>query len=302
MRLAIVGFVSLLLLALVVASPAALQPPTIRTEVNLVQVQVKVTDPRGRVVTGLPKQAFELLVDGQKQDISVFQGEDAPVAAGIVIDNSASMAPKQQDVIQAATEFARDSNPLDQMFVLHFNNQARLGLPAGQDFTDRIEELQSAISRFDLGGTTAFYDALMGATKHLEPAKYNRRVILAITDGGDNSSTATPSDVLNASAKSGVAIFAVGVFDAADTDQNPTVLKQLADSSGGAAFFPQTSSEVPALCRQIAHEIRQEYTLGFAGATDGRYHAIRIAVHDPRYASLQAHARSGYWAAAAKSE
>jgi Ca-activated chloride channel family protein len=291
-----------LLLALVVTSAAALQPPTIRTEVNLVQVQVKVTDPRGRVVTGLQKQAFELLVDDQKQDISVFQGEDAPVAAGIVIDNSASMAPKQQDVIQAATEFARDSNPLDQMFVLHFNNQARLGLPAGQDFTDRIDELKSAISKFELGGTTAFYDALMGATKHLEPAKYNRRVILAITDGGDNSSTATPSDVLNASAKSGTAIFAVGVFDAADADQNPSVLKQLADSSGGAALFPQTSSEVPGLCRQIAHEIRQEYTLGFAGATDGRYHAIRITVHDPRYASLQAHARSGYWAAAAKSE
>lgn len=303
MKLAILGLVSLVRFAFAAASPATLQPPTIRTEVNLVQVQVKVTDPHGRIVTGLRKQAFELLVDDQKQDITVFQGEDAPVAAGIVIDNSASMAPKQQDVIQAAAEFARDSNPLDQMFVVHFNNQVRLGLPAGQEFTDRIEQLQSAISKFELGGTTAFYDALMSAMKHMEPAKYNRRVILAITDGGDNSSTAAPLDVLNASARSGIAIFAVGVFDAADTDQNPAVLKQLAGSSGGAAFFPQTSSEVPGLCRQIAHEIRQEYTLGFAGATDGRYHSIRIVVHDPRYGSLQAQARSGYWAAApAKSE
>jgi len=279
-----------------------MQPPTIRTDVNLVQVQVKVTDPRGRIVAGLQKQAFEVLVDGQQQEIKVFQGEDAPVAAGIVIDNSASMAPKVPDVIAAATEFARNSNPLDQMFVLHFNNRARLGLPPGQAFTDQIDELKSAISQFDLGGTTAFYDALMSALKHLDSAKYNRRVILAITDGGDNSSTATADDVLNAAARSGTAIFAVGVFDSADLDRNPSVLKQISENTGGAAFLPQASSEVPGVCKQIAHEIRQEYTLGFAGATDGRYHSIRVVVHDARYGSLEAHARPGYWAGAGKSE
>jgi Ca-activated chloride channel family protein len=273
------------------------QTPTIRADVNLVQVQVKVTDTHGRIIPDLEKQAFELLVDDARQEITVFQGEDAPVTAGIVVDNSASMAPKRKDVIAAATEFARDSNPLDEMFVLHFNDRARLGLPQGQPFTGSVEELQAAISKFQLGGTTALYDALTSAMTHLNAAAYTRRVLLAITDGGDNSSTAQPPDVVNAAGKSGTQIFAVGIFDNANEDRNPSVLKQIAENTGGEAFFPQSSTDVPGLCKQIAREIRHEYTLGFAGATDGKYHSIQVLVHDPNYGKLQAHSRSGYQAA-----
>jgi VWFA-related protein len=273
------------------------QTPTIRTDVNLVQVQVKVTDPHGRVVTGLEKQAFDLLVDGVKQEITVFQGEDAPVAAGIVVDNSASMAAKRNDVILAATEFARASNPLDEMFVLHFNNRVRFGLPPGKAFTGNIDELKEAISKFQLGGTTALYDALIHAATHLNHATFTRKVLLAITDGGDNSSAATPRDVVVEAGKSGAVIFAVGIFDETDKDNNPSGLKELAEGAGGAAFFPPTSAQVPGVCKQIAREIRAEYTLGFPGATDGRYHAIRVLVHDPKYARLDAHARAGYLAA-----
>jgi VWFA-related protein len=274
-----------------------LQTPTIRADVNLVQVHVKVTDSHGRNVTGLDKKAFDLLVDNARQDITVFQGEDVPVAAGIVIDNSASMAPKRKDVIAAATDFAHDSNPRDEMFVLHFNDKVRLGLPANRPFTSDIDDLKDAISKFELGGTTAFYDAMLSAMTHLNDAAYNSRVLLAITDGGDNSSSATPRDVIGAAGKNGTLIFAVGIFDNDDPDRNPEVLKELAESTGGGAFFPKSSAELPGMCRQIAREIRHEYTLGFAGATDGRYHSIQVLVNDPIRGRLQAHARSGYQAA-----
>jgi len=286
--------------AILVAACAAISlgfsQTTIRTDVNLVQVHVKVTDKQGRIVTGLEKQAFELLVDDAKQEISVFQGEDAPVTAGIVIDNSASMAPKRKDVIEAATEFARDSNRRDQMFVVHFSDRPRLGLPEGQPFTDEIDVLKAAISKFHLGGTTALNDALTRAMTHLDGAAYSRRILLAITDGGDNSSTAQPRDVVVAAGKSSAAIFAVGIFDDSDEDRNPVVLKQIAEATGGAAFFPKSSAEVPGVCKQIAREIRQEYTLGFAGATDGQYHSIRVVARDQNHGPLQTHTRSGYLA------
>jgi Ca-activated chloride channel homolog len=286
-----------ILMSIGVAYYGHMQTPTIRADVNLVQVHVKVTDPHGRVVTGLEKQAFELLVDNVKQEITLFQSEDAPVCAGIVVDNSASMGPKRKDVIQAATEFARDSNPLDEMFVVHFNDRVRLGLPPGQPFTSNIEELTSAISKFELGGTTALYNALIYSMSHLHQSAYHARVLLAITDGGDNSSTASARDVVVAAEACGAVIFAIGVFESTDEDRNPAMLKDIAEATGGAAFFPQSSAEIPGVCKQIAREIRHQYTLGFAGATDGRYHSIRVLVRDPRYEKLEPHARAGYLAA-----
>jgi len=284
------------LMSIGVAFYGHMQMPTIRADVNLVQVHVKVTDPHGRVVTGLEKQAFELLVDNVKQEITLFQHEDAPVCAGIVVDNSASMKPKRKDVIQAATEFAKESNPLDQMFIVHFNARARLGLPPGQLFTNKVEELTSAISRFELGGTTALYDALIYSMTHLHRSEYHARVLLAITDGGDNSSTASARDVVVAAEDCGAVIFAIGVFENTDEDRNPAMLKNIADATGGAAFFPQSSAEIPDVCKQIAREIRHQYTLGFAGATDGKYHSIRVLVRDPRFEKLEPHARPGYLA------
>ena len=133
----------------------------IRLNVNLVQVHARVTDSAGHAVSGLGKEAFALFVDDLPQPITVFRGEDAPVTAGIVVDNSASMAPKREEVIAGALAFARASNEKDQMFVVHFNNHARLGLPKGVDFTGDVAELETAIAAFDLGGTTAFYDAMI---------------------------------------------------------------------------------------------------------------------------------------------
>src|SRR6266404_7136208 len=146
------------------------QSSVIRLDVNLVELQARVTDQDNRSVSGLARRAFQLFVDDVAEPITVFRGEDAPVTAGIVVDNSASMAPKQSSVIEAALEFARNSNSQDQMFVIHFSDQTRLGLPVDKLFTNDVAELESAISKFDLGGTTSLYDAIFSAIEHLRHA------------------------------------------------------------------------------------------------------------------------------------
>jgi Ca-activated chloride channel family protein len=205
-------------------SLAAQQEFALRSDVTLVQLHARVTDNQGRAVLGLDKDAFQLYVDNVPQPISVFQGEDAPVTAGIVVDNSASMAPKRQEVIAAALAFARASNPKDEMFVLHFSDRARFGLPSGTPFTGRIPELESAIGAFDLGGTTAFYDALLTAQSQFRSAGYARKVLLTITDGGDNSSHATLNDALNGAMKAGIVVYPIGIFSDDDHDRNPKAL------------------------------------------------------------------------------
>ena len=271
-------------------------PANIRLDVNLVQLPVTVTDERGRSVPGLTQEAFRVLVDGKPQPITVFQGEDAPVTAGILLDNSASMESKKAEVIAAALAFARGSNPLDQVFVVHFSDRPRLGLRPEAPFTGDISVLERAISRFDLGGTTALYDALMFAQRQFRQAAYPRRVLLTITDGADNSSTASLGDVVINAQKAGVTLFAVGMFDENDHSRNIPELTRLAADTGGRAFFPDAITDITRVCEEIAHEIRREYTLGFPGAEDGSYHHIDVNAQDPRYGILRVHTRPGYFA------
>jgi len=292
----IVGILSALPFSPAEQQPAAGdQPTSIRLNVNLVQLPATVTDSNGRSVPGLSLQAFRLLVDGVPQPITAFHGEDAPVTAGIVIDNSASMASKKSTVIEAALAFARGSNQLDQMFVVHFNGRARLGLPSDVPFTGDITKLEAAISRFELGGTTALYDALVFAQAQFRRAFYLRKVILVITDGADNSSHAPLPDVLNSLQKSGVVLFVIGLFNETDRG-NPRVLTQLAESTGGRAFFPEAVTDATKVCEEVAREIRRQYILGFPGAEDGQYHHVEVTAQDAKYGPLQVRTRPGYFA------
>lgn len=283
------------LLAVVALSPAP-EETTIRANVSLVQLQVTVTDARGRTVSGLPKEAFQLFVDNNPQPITVFQGEDAPVTAGIVIDNSSSMTSKVKEVVAAGLAFAGASNPKDQMFVVHFTDRPRLGLPEGKRFTGDVAQLEKAVEAFQLGGTTAFYDALLFAESHLQWALYSRKILLTITDGGDNSSHATLEAALSTAVKSGIVVYPIGLFDENDRDRNPKVLSKIAEETGGQAFFPEQVSDVTNTCVMIAREIRSQYTLGFPGAEDGKFHHIRVTVTDTRSGPLQVHTRGGYFA------
>jgi len=282
------------LFATLTLSLTAQQEFAIRADVTLVQLHARVTDSQGRAVLGLNKDAFQLFVDNVPQPISVFQGEDAPVTAGIIVDNSASMAPKRQQVMAAALAFARASNPKDEMFVLHFSDRIRFGLPSGTPFTGRIPELEAAIGAFNLGGTTALYDALLMAQSQLRSAGYARKVLLTITDGGDNSSQATLNQALNGAMKAGIVVYPIGIFREDDRDRNPQVLSTIAQQTGGEAFFPQELADVTQACVTIAEKIRKQYTVGFRGLDDGQYHSVRLTTKDPKQGPLHVETRAGY--------
>jgi Ca-activated chloride channel homolog len=283
------------ILLLCVLPAAAQQANTIRADVSLVELQVRVTDGEGHVVSGLTKDAFRLFVDDVPRDITAFRGEDAPVTAGIVIDNSASMAPKRDEVIAAALAFARASNPKDQMFVVHFNDHAHLGLPLDTPFTGSVTELETAVAAFDFGGTTAFYDALVLAESQFRRAAYSRKVLLTVTDGGDNSSRATLAEALDGALRAGIVVYSVGVFDENDQYRNPQVLSKIARDTGGEAFFPRQLADIKMICLETAGEIRQQYELAFnGGIEDGAYHRIRLTVSDPKYGLLQVQTRAGF--------
>jgi Ca-activated chloride channel family protein len=298
MRLVRILFSGILFLR---AMPVDSAQITIRTDVNLVQLSVRVTDKDGRNVVGLERDAFRLLIDGKEHPITVFNGEDGPVTAGIVVDNSASMEPKRTEVITAALAFARGSNTRDQMFVVHFNERARLGLPEHTPFTGNIRELETAISGFEIGGSTALYDAIMLATSHAGRGVYGRRVLLVITDGGDNSSKATLEETVDAVARAGVVIYAIGIYDENDRDRNPKVLSHLAELTGGQAFFPTALGDITRICEEIAADVRRQYTIGFAGADDNLYHQIEVIASDPKHGQLQVHTRPSYFASKARS-
>jgi VWFA-related protein len=204
------------------------------------------------------------------------------------------MESKRAEVVAAALAFARASNPKDEMFVVHFNDRARLGLPAGVAFTGDVKELERAISAFDLGGTTAIYDALLKAQSQFRLAAYPVKVVLLITDGGDNSSHATLSEALDGALQAGISIYAIGAFDENNRDRRPAVLTKLADQTGGEAFFPDAIPEIKRICIGIAADIRQQYTMGFPGAEDGKYHRLRVTVKDAAKGPLEARTRTGY--------
>jgi VWFA-related protein len=270
------------------------QPVTIRLDVNLIVVHATVVDSSGQLASGLDKQAFQLFVDGTPRPITVFERDDAPVAAGILVDNSASMTRKGPEVIAASLAFARASNPQDEMFVVHFSDQARLGLPLDKPFTGSISELETALARFTADGTTALYDAVVLAISHLHKTRLERKILLIISDGGDNSSQEHLSDVLKLTQRAGIVVYCIGIYDDTDRDRNPRVLSQFAELTGGKAFFPSELKDVTNACVKIAQDIRLQYTLGFEGQEDGDYHRIKITAQSREYGELKVRTRRGY--------
>ena len=272
------------------------QPVTIHLDVNLTLLHAAVIDRAGQFVAGLDKRDFRLFVDGAPRPITVFEPDDAPVAAGILVDNSASMITKGSHVIAASLAFARACNPQDEMFVVHFSDRIRLGLPPDKPFTGSISELETALFAFTSEGTTALYDAVALAISHLHETKLERKVLLIISDGGDNSSHGQLADVLRMAQKAGVIIYCVGIYDDADRDQKPRVLTEFAELTGGRAFFPSELKEVTDTCVMIAGDIRRQYTLGFEGQQDGEYHRIKITAQSKTYGDLGVRTRAGYFA------
>jgi len=272
------------------------EQPTIRLGVNLILLHVSVVDRSGQFVSGFDKRDFQLFVDGAARPITVFERDDAPVAAGILVDNSASMIRKGSEVVAASLAFARASNPQDEMFVVHFSDQVRLGLPPDKPFSGSIAELETALSRFAAEGATALYDAVAIAIGQLHKSKLERKVLLIISDGGDNSSREHLADVLRLAQEAGVIIYCIGIYDDADRDQNPHILTQFAQLTGGKAYFPSKLKDITDTCVKIAADIRQQYTLGFEGKEDGDYHSIKVTLQSQTHEGLVVRTRTGYFA------
>lgn len=291
-----------LLLLLALGAEAQLQEPApyqISVHLNLVVLQATVHDRKGVPAAGLQKHNFEVYEDGVRQSIRLFQHEDVPVTVGLVVDHSGSMRRKLTDVIAAARSFVQSSNPQDQMFVVNFNERVKIGLPPGISMSSDPEVLAKAVASSIATGQTALYDAIFEARKRLQAVTGDRKVLIVISDGGDNASKHTLAEVLQLADQSNTLVYTIGIFDDSDEDKNPDVLKKLAQTTGGEAYFPAEYKDVITICERIARDIRSRYTLGYVStnvANPGTYRKVRVVAKVAGKQKLAVRTRIGYTA------
>ncbi|MBZ5669149.1 MAG: VWA domain-containing protein [Acidobacteriia bacterium] len=280
-------------------SPAERRPYTIAVSVDNVVLPATVQNHKGILVSGLGKDDFQVYEDGLLQQITYFSHEDIPVTVGLVVDNSGSMRPKRAEVIAAALAFARSSNPADQMFVVNFNEHVSFGLPHNTPFTDKVTELEVALSHIKADGETALYDAVAAALEHLMKGNRDKKVLIAVSDGADNASKHTLAQIMAMAGRPDAIIYTIGLFEQDDPDKNPGVLRQLAKATGGEAFLPESLKDVAPICERIARDIRNQYTIAYAPANrkqDGTYRLIQVKAAAPGRGRLFVRTRAGYTA------
>ncbi len=272
---------------------------TFAVKVGMVVLHATVLDSKGILVSGLDKENFQVFEDGVLQEIDSFSHEDIPVTVGLVVDNSGSMGPKRAEVIAAALAFARSSNPQDQMFVVNFNERVSFGLPDDTPFTDEADRLRAAMTRIAADGMTALYDAVATALKHLKEGNRDKKVLIVISDGGDNASSYKLAQIMVMARQSDAIIYTIGLFDEDDPDKNPGALKQLAKATGGESFLPESVKDAVPICERIARDIRNQYTMAYIpanGKQDGTYRVIQVKAGASGRGRLVVRTRAGYYA------
>jgi Ca-activated chloride channel family protein len=275
-------------------APEALR---ISVDVPLVVLHATVTDREGGLIRNLAEQDFEVYEDRVRQRIRLFKNEDIPVTVGLVVDHSSTMRRKLMEVSAAVRTFVRSSNREDEMFVVNFNERVTLGIPGAARFTNSIAELETAIEKAPAGGQTALYDAIARALEVMQAAGRDRKVLIVVSDGGDNASARSFTQIMKLAGQSSAVIYTVGIFDEEDPDRNPAVLKRLAQATGGEAFLPKQLREVVAICETIARDIRHQYTIGYVPsnpARDGTYRSIRVLARAKGRDRLSVRTRTGY--------
>ena len=272
------------------------QEATFRSDTRLVVLNVSVFDQNGKIVRDLPESAFTVYENGEKQKISVFRQEDVPISLGLIIDNSASMTNKRDRVASAALAMVKASNPEDEVFIINFNETAVLA----KEFTSNIKELESTLRNLDAKGETAMRDALLLGIEHLDHhAHRDKKVLVVVTDGEDNSSVETQAHLVHVAQQNDVIIYAVGLLGAEEPASAARARKQLEEltqQTGGRAWFPNDVAEIANITPEIAHEIRNQYILAYTPsnlAADGTYRKIRVDVDVP---GTLVRTRAGYYA------
>jgi Ca-activated chloride channel homolog len=278
------------------------QSYAISREVDFVVLPVTVLDGKGQFVSGLEASNFRVYENGHPQTISLFRSEEVPVTVGLVVDRSGSMAARSNDVIEGAQAFVDASNPQDEEFVVNFTDKVRMGLPANMPFTSDPNALRSALSVPSASGETALYDAVIAALQHVDQSRAGKKVLILISDGGDNASRHSFAQALQMARSANVIIYSIGLYDEHSSDQNPRVLHKLATETGGLDYAPATAEDIVRVCRQIAGDIRHQYTLGY-DPTDhvGKsYRKIHVTVTSANLGKLTVRTRAGYFPTAGK--
>ncbi|MBI4464377.1 MAG: VWA domain-containing protein [Acidobacteria bacterium] len=271
----------------------------LRVETDLVVLHVTVTDKENRPVTDLRQDHFQVFENGVEQKLKLFKREDIPVSVGIVVDNSGSMRDKRRGVNAAALKFVRSSNPRDEVFIVNFNEEAFLDA----DFTDNIQLLEEGLEKIDARGGTALYDALDAALRHLqEKASWDKKVLLAVTDGEDNASRMSLEQIVKEVQRSPVMIYTVGLLSGESSRslrRAKRALEALSRASGGEAYFPKNLSEVDGIASDVANDIRNQYVLAYTPSNlvyDGKFRKVEVKVSAPKHGKLTVRARTGYYA------
>lgn len=279
------------------------RPATIRVDTNLVLINVTVTDPLNRFVTGLEAEHFKLLEDKLEQKIATFASEDAPLSVGLVFDASGSMGSKLQKARLATAQFFKTANPEDEFFLVQFNDRPELVQP----FTTNTEEIQNRLTFTQAKGRTALLDGVYMALNQMKKAKNTRKAILILSDGGDNSSRYTESEIKNLVREADVQIYAIGIFEpvsarsrSAEELSGPGLLNEMAEQTGGRHFPVENLNDLPDVAGKIGMELRNQYVIGYVptnGNRDGKYRRVQVKLVQPRgLPPLRPFWRQGYYA------
>jgi Ca-activated chloride channel family protein len=288
-------------------APQDTQPATgfnLRVDTTLVQIPVAVTDSANRFVLGLQKEDFHLFEDSVEQTVAHFSGEDAPLSVGLVFDESGSMDFKLRTSQAAVAQFLKTMNSDDEAFLVEFSDTAKLSV----EFTAKTGEIQDALKNAKSGGLTAMLDGINLALREMKKAKNSRKAIVIVSDGGDNHSQYTASQIESLVREADVQIYAMGVFEpslpiglSAEEVSGPKLLSEISTQTGGRAFSAALMSDLPSVAARIAVELRNQYVLGYYPKNqtrDGKYRHVEVKLAQPKGVSaLKAHWRLGYYAA-----
>ena len=266
-----------------------------KKEVEEVILHATVFDEQRRPVPGLDQNAFTVFENGMPQPITSFRRQDVPVAIGIVVDNSGSMREKRDEVTRAVLNLIRASNPQDQIFVVNFSQHPYLD----QDFTSDVNLLQAALHQVSATGSTALYDAVVASAVHLRNnPRLDKKVLLVITDGQDNMSQETLGEALRQLQQSnGPTLYAIGLTGSGLEGKGRQALQNLAQGTGGVAYFPETIDQVSEITQTVAHDVRSQYMIAYRPHNqDGRPRgdSVRVEAHAPEMGKLTVRTRSGY--------
>jgi Ca-activated chloride channel family protein len=275
------------------------QEPSFRSgSSELVVLPIVVTDKRGGYISDLPRERFEVYDNGRRMPIQLFTTEDTPVTVGLIVDGSSSMRGRLGEVVAASLAFAKSSNPNDELFAIRFNDDVREAVLNHRFLlASDLIALERALSSLVPEGRTALYDALIAGLDHVNEGTRPRKVMVVISDGGDNASRATLDQVLARARTSNAAIYTIGIYEDDDPEKNPGALKSLARATGGERYLPRTPGALLQVCERIAREIRSGYTIGYPPPDrDGVFHRIRVQVVAPGR-NVSVRTRPGYFAA-----